>query len=39
MIRYPWPQRPGVDFQVKIDILEFNIDQTGQSQTGGTVVN
>ena len=27
MIRYPWPQRPGVDFQVKIDILEFNIDQ------------
>jgi len=32
MIRYPWPQRPGVDFQVKIDILEFNIDQTGQSR-------
>ena len=39
MIRYPWPQRPGVDFQVKIDILEFNIDQDGQSQTGGTMVN
>jgi len=32
MVRYPWPQRPGVDFQVKIDILEFNIDQTGQSR-------
>jgi len=32
MIRYPWPQRPGVDFQVKIDILELNIDQDGQSQ-------
>jgi len=32
MVRYPWPQRPGVDFQVKIDILELNIDQTGQSK-------
>ncbi len=32
MTRYPWPQRPGVDFQVKIDILELNIDQNGQSQ-------
>ena len=32
MVRYPWPQRPGVDFQVKIDILELNIDQTGQSR-------
>jgi len=32
MIRYPWPQRPGVDFQVKIDILELNVDQNGQSQ-------
>jgi uncharacterized protein len=32
MIRYPWPQRPGVDIQVKIDILELNIDQNGQSQ-------
>ena len=32
MIRYPWPQRPGVDFQVKIDILELNIDQDGLSQ-------
>ena len=32
MIRYPWPQRPGVDFQVKIDILELNIDQDGRSQ-------
>ncbi len=32
MIRYPWPQRPGVDFQVKIDILELNIDQDGKSQ-------
>ena len=32
MIRDPWPQRPGVDFQVKIDILELNVDQDGQSQ-------
>ena len=32
MVRYPWPQRPGVDFQVKIDILELNVDQDGQSQ-------
>ena len=32
MIRYPWPQRSGVDFQVKIDILELNVDQDGQSQ-------
>ena len=32
MIRYPWSQRPGVDFQVKIDILELNVDQDGQSQ-------
>jgi len=32
MIRYPWPQRPGVDFQVKIDILELNVDQDGQSK-------
>lgn len=32
MIRYPWPQRPGVDFQIKIDILELNIDEKGQSQ-------
>jgi len=32
MVRYPWSQRPGVDFQVKIDILEFNIDQIGQSR-------
>ncbi len=32
MVRYPWPQRPGVDFQVKIDILELNIDQNGQSR-------
>ena len=32
MIRYPWPQRPGVDYQIKIDILELNIDPTGQSR-------
>ena len=32
MIRYPWPQRPGVDFQVKIDILELNVDEDGKSQ-------
>lgn len=32
VVRYPWPQRPGVDFQVKIDILELNINQTGQSK-------
>jgi uncharacterized protein len=32
MIRYPWPKRLGVDFQIKIDILELNIDEKGQSQ-------
>ena len=32
MIRYPWPHRPGVDYQIKIDILELNIDPTGQSR-------
>ena len=32
MIRFPWAQRPGVDFQIKIDILELNIDEKGQSQ-------
>ena len=32
VVRYPWSQRPGVDFQVKIDILELNINQTGQSK-------
>lgn len=32
IVRYPWPQRQNVDYQVGIDILEFNIDASGQSR-------
>ncbi len=31
VVRYPWSQRQPVDYQVSIDILEFNINQLGQS--------
>ncbi|MEY3289596.1 MAG: hypothetical protein RLZZ419_1838 [Pseudomonadota bacterium] len=31
IVRYPWPQRQVVDYQVGIDILEFNVDARGQS--------
>lgn len=32
IVRYPWPQRQIVDYQVGIDILEFNVDANGQSK-------
>ncbi|MCX7098510.1 MAG: PqiC family protein [Methylococcales bacterium] len=32
IIRYPWPQRQALDYQVSIDILEFNVDAKGQSR-------
>ena len=32
IVRYPWPQRPAIDYQVGIDILEFNVDASGQSR-------
>jgi uncharacterized lipoprotein YmbA len=32
IVRYPWPQRQTVDYQVGIDILEFNVDANGQSR-------
>jgi uncharacterized lipoprotein YmbA len=32
IVRYPWPQRQIVDYQVGIDILEFNVDASGQSR-------
>jgi len=32
IVRYPWTQRQAVDYQVGIDILEFNVDANGQSR-------
>ncbi len=32
IMRYPWTQRQVVDYQVGIDILEFNVDASGQSR-------
>ena len=32
IVRYPWSQRQLVDYQVGIDILEFNVDAGGQSR-------
>lgn len=32
IVRYPWSQRQVVDYQVGIDILEFNVDASGQSR-------
>ena len=32
IVRYPWSQRQAVDYQVGIDILEFNVDAGGQSR-------
>ena len=32
IVRYPWSQRQVVDYQVGIDILEFNVDARGQSR-------
>jgi len=32
IVRFPWPQRQVLDYQVGIDILEFNVDANGQSR-------
>ena len=32
IVRYPWSYRQVVDYQVRIDILEFNVDASGQSR-------
>jgi len=32
VVRYPWSQRQVVDYQVGIDILEFNVNANGQSR-------
>jgi uncharacterized lipoprotein YmbA len=32
IVRFPWPQRQAVDYQIGIDILEFNVDADGQSR-------
>ena len=32
IVRYPWSQRQVIDYQVGIDILEFNVDASGQSR-------
>lgn len=32
LIRYPWSQRVAIDYQIDIDILEFNVDANGQSR-------
>ena len=32
VIRYPWSQRQVIDYQIGIDILEFNVNANGQSR-------
>jgi uncharacterized protein len=32
IVRFPWGQRQVIDYQVSIDILEFNVDASGQSR-------
>jgi uncharacterized lipoprotein YmbA len=32
IVRYPWPQRLAIDYQIGIDILEFNVDANSQSR-------
>jgi len=32
IVRYPWPQRQEIDYQIGIDIVEFDIDESGQSR-------
>ena len=32
VVRYPWSQRQLIDYQVGIDILEFNVNASGQSR-------
>lgn len=31
-MRYPWSHRQVVDYQVRIGVLEFNVDASGQSR-------
>jgi uncharacterized lipoprotein YmbA len=31
IVRFPWSQRQVIDYQIGIDILEFNVDAKGQS--------
>ncbi|MDO9103735.1 MAG: PqiC family protein [Methylovulum sp.] len=32
IVRYPWPLRQVIDYQIGIDILEFHVDANGQSR-------
>ena len=32
IVRFPWSQRQVIDYQVSIDILEFNVDSNGQGR-------
>jgi uncharacterized lipoprotein YmbA len=32
IVRFPWSQRQVLDYQIGIDILEFNVDASGQSR-------
>ncbi|MFZ2170661.1 MAG: PqiC family protein [Methylococcaceae bacterium] len=32
IVRYPWSRSQAIDYQVGIDILEFNVDASGQSR-------
>jgi len=32
IVRFPWSQRQVIDYQVGIDILEFNVNASGQSR-------
>ena len=32
IVRYPWPQRLAIDYQIGIDILEFNVDTNSHSR-------
>jgi uncharacterized lipoprotein YmbA len=32
IVRFPWSQRQVIDYQVGIDIMEFNVDASGQSR-------
>ncbi|MDD2724610.1 MAG: PqiC family protein [Methylovulum sp.] len=32
IVRYPWPQRQEIDYQIGVDIVEFNVDESGRSR-------
>ena len=32
IVRFPWPQRQALDYQISLDILEFHTDATGLSK-------